>query len=114
MAEYKGKLLNGLFSRAKNCIMSDGATSVEDIMLRRVYKNTIDTGTIAGGGQGNQSVNIGENYSNPTIIINGTSNRLLYAYVLSGSTLTIYYRNVTSDSGSSTISIDILIDGSSL
>ena len=32
MAEYKGKLLKGLFTRATKCLMSDGSTDVESLL----------------------------------------------------------------------------------
>ena len=32
MAEYKGELLKGLFTRAIKCLLSDGQTSVEDAL----------------------------------------------------------------------------------
>ena len=45
MAEYKGKLLSGLFTRAKNVILSDN-TNVND----RITPNTLSTPiTIASG-----------------------------------------------------------------
>ena len=38
MAEYKGKLLKGLFTKASKCLMSDGQTSVEDAIEALGYK----------------------------------------------------------------------------
>lgn len=41
MAEYKGKLLKGLFTRADKCLMNDGVTSVE-------YLLSVETETVGG------------------------------------------------------------------
>lgn len=41
MAEYKGKLLSGLFTRAKNCFMSDGSTNVETAINNSVKTDTL-------------------------------------------------------------------------
>ena len=44
MAEYKGKLLKGLFTQAKNVLMSDGTTDVENAINNSV---TIDSLTVS-------------------------------------------------------------------
>lgn len=36
MAEYKGKLLKGLFTAAKNVLLSDGSTSMQDLYNGKV------------------------------------------------------------------------------
>ena len=41
MAEYKGKLLKGLFTRATKCLMSDGATSVESVMRANEFGTAV-------------------------------------------------------------------------
>ena len=38
MAEYKGKLLKGIFTKASKCLMSDGQTTVEDAITALGYK----------------------------------------------------------------------------
>lgn len=48
MAEYKGKLLSGLFTKAKNVLMSDGSnlqTKVSAIDTRTTYLHENITGT---------------------------------------------------------------------
>ena len=46
MAEYKGKLLCGLFTRANNCIMSDGVTNVGDRLTWKSLSSTTGTTNI--------------------------------------------------------------------
>lgn len=42
MAEYKGKLLKGIFTKASKCLMSDGQTSVEDeIKLKTLFSGNL-------------------------------------------------------------------------
>ena len=41
MAEYKGKLLKGLFTRATKCLLSDGQTSVETALGTKTETITV-------------------------------------------------------------------------
>lgn len=43
MAEKKGGLIKGLFTRASKCLMSDGVTSVEDeIKLKTLFSDNVN------------------------------------------------------------------------
>lgn len=46
MAEYKGKLLKGLFTRATKCLMSDEQTSVEDMLTTDGLHNITPTSSV--------------------------------------------------------------------
>ena len=41
MAEYKGKLLKGLLTKASKCLMSDGQTSVEEVLANKSTDSTV-------------------------------------------------------------------------
>lgn len=77
MAEYKGKLLKGLFTRATKCLMSDDVTSVEDA----ITKNDFGTRT---------SITVNQMYTFPSdgyVLVETTSTAGDYsALLLYGST----------------------------
>lgn len=46
MAEYKGKLLKGLFTQAKNVLMSDGTTDVENAINNSVTTDLLTVSSV--------------------------------------------------------------------
>ena len=112
MAEYKGKLLSGLFTKAKNVLLSDGVTSVEDAIPQRVYHESYSISNLATLSQYNKSITLSKTYTDPLIIINTTQNWLVSEYSLSGTSLSIASRNIKGDGPvNGTITVDVLAIG---
>ena len=73
MAEYKGKLLKGIFTKASKCLMSDGQTSVEDeFKFKLLFSGSVSFTNGATTIYGNQFTTYAHN--SPVIVRIGDAN----------------------------------------